>query len=124
MKGLFKLAFVFVVAALLAGCASNVVYVPKVPNAVQAKLLDYEQKPGEKVFAVAIEPTGQYAFGYDYGRATLKEAATAALKKCNTSREKYNIAAKAYIYAVNDEVVFEKVILADYNKVETPEPTE
>ncbi len=125
MKVLARVSFAFVVVALMAGCAgNNVVYVPKIPVPVEAKLLDYYKQPGNKVFAVAVDPSGQYAFGYDYGKSTLKEAATVALKKCNASREKYNIAAKAYIYAVNDKVVHENVIRKSFqqtNKSETSE---
>jgi hypothetical protein len=110
MKVFAKFLSVSVVVVLIAGCASDIVYVPKIPPHAQAKLLDYYKQPGNKVFIIAVDAGGDFAFGYDYGKATLKEAAEVAAKKCDTNRESHRIAAKAYIYALNDTVVFEEMI--------------
>ena len=80
MKVLAKILCVSTVVALVAGCATDVVYVPKLPPHAQAKLLDYLEQPDNKVFVVAIDPGGDYAFGYDYGKPTLKEAAKIAVE--------------------------------------------
>jgi hypothetical protein len=110
MKVFAKFLFVSVVVALVAGCASDTVYIPKVPPHAQAKLLDYYKQPGNKVFVLAVDPSGDYAFGYDYGKSTLKEAAKVATEKCDANRESHRISAKIYIYALNDTVVYEDMI--------------
>jgi hypothetical protein len=99
--------------AVFAGCASDVVYVPKIPSHAQAKLLDYFEQPDNKVFVIAIDPGGDYSFGYDYGKATLKEAAKVAVEKCDANRESHGIVAKSYIYAINNKVVYEEMIRKD-----------
>lgn len=110
MKVFTRFLFVFVVVAIVAGCASNVVYIPKIPPHAQAKLLDYFEQPGNKVFIIAIDPSGDYAFGYDYGKPTLKEAAKVAVEKCDASRDAQGIIARPYIYALNNKVVYEDMI--------------
>jgi len=113
MKGFVKFILVSVVASVVAGCATNQAYVPKVPSTVQAKLNDYFAQPGNKAFVLAVDPGGDYAFGYDYGKATVKEALEVATVKCDASRETSNVLAKPYIYAINDDVVYESVIRND-----------
>ncbi|MEA2069641.1 MAG: hypothetical protein U9P12_10600, partial [Verrucomicrobiota bacterium] len=112
MKVLTKIFCVLTVLTLVAGCASDSVYVPKIPPHAQAKLLDYFKQPDNKVFIIAIDPGGDYAFGYDYGKPTLKEAAKVAVEKCDASREFSGIIARPYIYALNDKVVYEEMIRA------------
>jgi hypothetical protein len=112
MKVFAKFLFVSVMVAMLAGCASdNAVFIPKVPPHAQAKLLDYFAQPDNKVFVLAVDPSGDYAFGYDYGKETLKEAAKVAVTKCDENRETHRIVAKPYIYAVNNKVVYEEMII-------------
>ena len=113
MKVLAKILFISTIVALVAGCATDVVYVPKLPTHAQAKFLDYLEQPDNKVFVVAIDPGGDYAFGYDYGKPTLKEAAKVAVEKCDANREAHGIVAKSYIYAINNKVVFEEMIRKD-----------
>ncbi len=110
MKVFTKFLSASVLVAMLAGCASDAVYVPKIPPHAQAKLLDYFEQPDNKVFIIAIDPSGNYAFGYDYGKPTLKEAAKVAIEKCDASRESSGIIARPYIYALNDKVVYEEMI--------------
>lgn len=110
MKVFARVLFASVLVAMLAGCASDVVYVPKIPPHAQAKLLDYFEQPDNKVFVIAVDPSGDYAFGYDYGKPTLKEAAKVAVEKCDASRESSGIIARPYIYALNNDVVYEEMI--------------
>ena len=110
MKLFMRFLFVSVVVAMIAGCASDTVYVPKIPPRAQAKLLDYFEQPENKVFVIAVDPSGDFAFGYDHGKPTLKEAAKVATEKCDASREANDIIAKPYIYAINDKVVYEEMI--------------
>ena len=110
MKVFVRFLSVSVVGVLLAGCASDVAYVPQIPPQAQAKLLDYFEQPENKVFVIAIDPGGDYAFGYDYGKSTLREAAKVAVEKCDASRETSGIIASPYIYAINDKVVYEEMI--------------
>lgn len=119
MKGFVKILSVAIVVAFLSGCASDSVYVPKIPPQAQAKLLDYFEQPDNKVFIIAIDPGGDFAYGYDYGKATLKEAAKVAVEKCDASRESSGVVARPYIYALNDKVVYEDMIrTAQKGKVE------
>jgi len=110
MKVFMKFLFVSIVVAMIAGCASDTVYVPRVPPRAQAKLLDYFEQPDSKVFVIAVDPSGDFAYGYDYGKPSLKQAAKVAVEKCDASREANGIIAKPYIYAINDKVVYEEMI--------------
>ncbi len=110
MKVLVRFLFVSAAMAVIAGCASDGVYVPKVPPQAQAKLLDYYKQPNNKVFVLAVDPGGSFAYGYDYGKKTLKEAAKVAAQKCAASCEANGVLAKPYIYALNDKVVYEEMI--------------
>ena len=113
MKVLAKILCFSTIVAVVAGCATDVVFVPRLPTHAQAKFLDYLEQPDNKVFVVAIDPGGTYAFGYEFGKATLKEAAKIAVEKCDANREAHGIVAKSYIYAINEKVVFEEMILKD-----------
>lgn len=116
MKLFAKIFVVSMVVALIAGCASDTVYVPRTPPQAQAKLLDYFEQPDNKVFVIAIDPGGDFAYGYDYGKPTLKAAAKVAVEKCDAQREAHGIVAKPYVYALNDKVVFEEMIRAAHKK--------
>jgi hypothetical protein len=117
MKVLAKFLCVGVLISVVAGCASNdSVYVPKVPPGVQAQLLDYFAQPDNKVFILAVDPGGDYAFGYDYGKATTKEAAKAALDMCEDGRKSLGIAGDPIVYALNDKVVYEDSVRRNANK--------
>jgi hypothetical protein len=110
MKAVAKFLCVGMAVAFIAGCASDVVYVPKVPQKAQAALLDYYDQPDNKVFVIAIDPNGDYAFGYDYGKATTKEAAQVAAEMCQSNSEAAGVLAKPYVYAINNKVVYEDMI--------------
>lgn len=111
MKVWAKILCVATMSSVFVGCSSTHVYVPKIPPAAQAKLLDYAEQPDNKVFVIAIDPGGDFAFAYDYGKSTLKEAAKVAVEKCDASREAMGVVSKPYIYAINDKVVFEEMII-------------
>lgn len=107
MKTFVKIA---VFAALLAtafGCASGD-YETRLrpPDEINPVFMRYKELPGQKVFVVAVDPTGQWAFGYDHGRDTLEEAARNAAVKCDKAREKHKVFSKAKLFAVNNEVVY------------------
>ena len=110
MKTFVRFLSVFVIVAVVAGCASDTAYIPKIPALAQAKLLDYFEQPDNKAFIIAIDPNGDYAFGYDYGRSTLRAAVKVAIKKCDAGRKNRGVAARPYIYALNDRVVYEGMI--------------
>ena len=110
MKVLAKLMCVGMFVALVAGCASDGPYVPALPTHAQAQYLDYQSKPGNKVFVVAIDPNGDFAVGYDYGKADRKEAYQSALAKCNANRKVYGVLSEPHVYAINDNVVYENAI--------------
>ena len=62
--------------------------------------------PGQKVMVVAVDPTGEWSFGYDDNRATLEEAAKNAATKCDKEREERKVFTKAKLFAVNNEIVY------------------
>jgi len=126
MKAVIKVFCSVLVVAVLAGCASKSAYIPKVPVKAQAQLLDYFEQPDNKVFILAVDPGGQYAFGYDYGKGSIREAAKSAVKQCDANRKAYGIVAKPYVYAINDKVVYADMIRAahakkDYRKAQDEE---
>jgi len=110
MKVFMKFLAVSIGLAVVAGCASSTVYVPKVPSKVQAQLLNYFELSDNKVFVLAVDPNGDYAFGFDQGKSTLKEAAKVATEMCDANRRARGVFAKPYIYAINDKVVYEEMI--------------
>ena len=116
MKTVVKSLVAGLVVSVISGCASDVACVPQLPISAQQKLLAYEKLAPNKVFVIAVDANGHYACGYDHGKATLKEAAKVAAEKCDAQREEYDIAGKAYIYAVNDSVVYADMIKASIER--------
>lgn len=113
MKVLAKILCVSTIVAVIAGCSTKTVYIPRIPPQAQAKLLDYYEQPDNKVFVIAVDPSGDFAFGYDYGKSTLKEAAKTAVEKCDANRDAQGIIAKTFIYAINNKVVYKDMIRKD-----------
>jgi hypothetical protein len=110
MKVLTKWLCAGVFVAFLAGCASDVVYVPELPTHAKTLYMEYQSQPGNKVFVVAVDPNGDFAVGYDSGKATTKEAYEAALAQCNENRKAYGVLNAPHVYAINDKVVYEQAI--------------
>ena len=113
MKSVIKSFCAMAVVSILAGCASNGVFVPKVPVKAQMKILEYNDLADNKVFILAVDPNGQFAYGSASGKATLKEAAAAAVEMCDGSRAAKGIVGKPYIYAINGKVVYKDMIQKD-----------
>jgi len=109
MKVFIKLAVLSALLSVVYGCASSgdkfETRTPP-PDALNPVFMRYKELPGEKVFVVAVDPTGQWAFGYDSNRETLEEAAVNAAVKCDEARKKHRVFTKAQLFAVNDEVVY------------------
>lgn len=107
MKSSIKIILLSVLLAVVCGCASGK-YETRIapPDSMNPVFMRYKELPGQKVFVVAVDPTGQWAFGYDHSRATLEEAALNAAAKCDAAREKHQVFSKARLFAVNDEVVY------------------
>ena len=109
MKAFIKLTVLSALLSVVYGCASSgdkfETRVPP-PDAINAIFMRYKELPGEKVFVVAVDPTGRWAFGYDVKRETLEEAARNAAIKCDDSRKKHGVFTKAKLFAVNNEVVY------------------
>lgn len=109
---LFVKFFIFaVILSAVCGCATSGVegeYETRLmpPQDLNPIFMKYKELPGNKVFVVAVDPTGQWAFGYDHSRATLEEAAQNAAIKCDRAREKHQVFSKAKLFAVNDDVVY------------------
>ncbi len=111
MKLLAKVFCSAALVSIIAGCAStDSVYIPKVPPGVQQALLDYETQPENKVFILAVDPGGDYAFSYEYGKATLKEAAKIAVENVDAQRKANGVVSRPYVYALNNKVVWEDMI--------------
>ena len=109
MKKLLKFALLAVLLSALCGCASSgEKYETRLtpPDAFSTHWLDYQKLPGQKVMTIAVDPTGQWAFGFDYDRETIEEAAQNAALKCDKAREKHQVFTRAKLFAVNDEIVY------------------
>lgn len=108
MKTLIKVSVLSVLMSMVFGCASTYdTFVPP-PEEINQAFMEYQKLPGQKVFVVAIDPTGPYAFGFDAGRATLEEAGKNAAVTCDQHREKNQVLNTAKVFAINDEVVYYK----------------
>lgn len=107
MKKITGIALLSALLISVFGCASGN-YETRLapPEDMSPVFMRYKELPGQKVFVVAVDPNGQWAFGYDHSRETLAEAAKNAAEKCDKAREKFSIFAKAKLYAINDEVVY------------------
>jgi len=113
MKAVIKGFCAMAVVSILAGCASSGVFVPKVPVKAQMKILEYNERANNKVFILAVDPNGQFAYGSASGKSTLKEAAKVAVKMCDEGRVSKGITGKPYIYAINGKVVYKDMIQKD-----------
>jgi hypothetical protein len=107
MKLFIKLVLLSAVLLSLYGCASGT-YETRLapPDSFNPVFLRYKEQPGQKVMVAAIDPTGQWAFGYDYGRTNLQEAAETAALRCDKQREEHKVFTKAKLFAINDEIVY------------------
>ena len=110
MKVLTKILCVGILIAVVSGCVSDGPYVPKLPTHAQTLYMDYQQQPDNKVFVVAVDPSGDFAVGYEYGKATKKEAYKAALEECKANCKEYGVLAEPHVYAINSKVVYEEAI--------------
>lgn len=109
MKTFIKAALLFALLTTVFGCASGT-YESRLapPDAFNPVFMHYKELPGQKVMMIAVDPTGVWAFGFDYDRATIEEAAQNATIKCDKAREKYSVFNKATPFAINDEIVYYK----------------
>ncbi len=107
MKILIKISILSILLSTVCGCTSGTYETRRPPpDAMNPIFLRYKELPGQKVFVVAVDPTGQWAFGYDHSRTNLQEAAQNAAVKCDKARKKHQVFAKAKLFAINDEVVY------------------
>lgn len=109
MKTFIKFALLSALLMTGYGCASGKgTYETRLnpPDEFNLVFQKYKELPGQKVMVVAVDPTGEWAFGFDDGRATLKEAAIAAAAKCDKSRFDFRVYTKAKLFAVNNKVVY------------------
>jgi hypothetical protein len=114
MKMFIKFVLLSAVLVTLCGCKSGTYeacYEP--PDAFSPVFLRYKEMPGQKVMVIAVDPKPSdmtrepnWAFGYDDSRATLEEATTNAMIKCEKARKKHKVFANAKIFAINDEVIY------------------
>ncbi len=109
MKKLINLLLLFVLLSALCGCTTTgEKYDPllRPPDAFNPAFLRYQELEGQKIMVVAIDMSGNWAFGYDYDCDTLAEAAENATIKCDKARKNHKVFAKAKLFAVNNEVVY------------------
>lgn len=107
MKALIKISILSILLSTVCGCTSGTYETRRPPpDAMNPIFMRYKELPGQKVFVVAVDPTGQWAFGYDHSRTNLQEAAQNAAVKCDKARKKHQVFAKAKLFAINDEVVY------------------
>ena len=107
MKRFIKITFLSALLATVFGCTSSTYNAPLAPpKEADLILARYKELPGQKVMVMAVDPNGQWAFGYDHSRETLAEAAEKAAIKCDQGRTDYQVLTKASLFAINDEVVY------------------
>lgn len=107
MRMLTKLFLLVALFLVVFGCATDELNkrLPP-PDAFNLNFLKYQALQGEKVMVVAIDLGGNWAFGYDYNRNSLQEAAESAAIRCDKQREKHQVFTKGKLFAVNDEIVY------------------
>lgn len=109
MKLFIKMTLLSALLSLACGCASSgnkfEARLPP-PDVIDSVFMRYKELPEQKVFTVAVDPNGQWAFGYDHGRETLEEAARNAAIKCDQARKRHRVLTKARLYAVNNDIVY------------------
>lgn len=109
MKTFIKATLLFALLTTVFGCASGTYETRRAPpDTFNSIFMQYKELPGQKVMMVAVDPSGVWAFGYDFNKATVEEAAQNATIKCDKSREKYSVFTKASPFAINDEIVYYK----------------
>ncbi|MGE4488854.1 MAG: hypothetical protein AB7E95_04825 [Kiritimatiellales bacterium] len=94
---------------LFSGCSSpgtSFVAILPPPSEMNCSFLRYRQAPGQKAFVLAVDPAGQWAYGYSYAQETVEEATAKATETCDKARRKYGVVRDARPFAVNDEVVY------------------
>lgn len=104
-----KLILLSILLITICGCATTEdKYETRLrpPDAFNPVWMRYEELPGEKVMVVAIDMGGNWAFGYDYNRDSLADAAEAAALKCDKKRKRHKVFTKAKLFAVNNDVVY------------------
>ncbi len=109
MKKLVSLLLFSVLLSVLFGCATSddkheIRLRP--PDTFNPVYLRYQELTGEKIMVIAIDMDGNWAFGYDHNRSTLREAAENAAIKCDKARKKHKVYSQAKLFAVNDEIVY------------------
>jgi hypothetical protein len=102
-----QFVFLACLLAIICGCASGT-YETRLPppDEFNTHWMQYKDMPGQKVMVIAVDPTGQWAFGYDANRTTLKEAAESAALKCDKAREKHKVFSRAKLFAINNDIVY------------------
>lgn len=112
MKSAVRFCLMLAGLLVVAGCATSGdnSFRPKLPppDVMNPVYMEYTQMPPNKVFVVAVDPDGTWAFGFDYGRETIEEAARNAAVKCDKARERHGVHTKGSLFAVNDEIVYYK----------------
>lgn len=107
MKALLKIAILSVLLSAVYGCVGGTYEARRPPpDALNPVFLRYKELSGQKVFVIAVDPTGQWAFGYDHNRTNLQEAAQNAAVKCDKARKKHQVFAKAKLFAINNDIVY------------------
>ena len=84
------------------------VIVPIIPNGAREQLADFEKatQRNHRAAVIAVDRDGGYALGMSYDCTSQAEAEVTALYLCKKSKEKYAVQGDAFLYAVDDEVVF------------------
>jgi len=109
MKKIINLLLLSVLLSVLFGCTTTdekYETLLQPPDSFNPIWLRYQELPGEKTMVVAIDMGGNWAFGSDHDRDSLKEAAKNAAIKCDNARKKHKVFAKATLFAVNNEIVY------------------
>jgi len=110
MKSLIKIVLLSVLLSSVYGCVSSGKQHEirlKPPETFNTYYLGYTKLQGPKVCVIAVDASGEWAFGYSAG-TTLEDAAQKAAVSCDQQRDKLKVFTKAKLFAVNDEIVYYK----------------
>lgn len=108
MKKLIRFALLSALLSIVYGCASDYNTFVGPSDEINKAFMEYKALPGQKVFVVAFDPNGPWAYGYADSCATIEEAAKAAAIACDKHRKENQVLNKAKVFAINNDIVYYK----------------
>lgn len=83
----------------------------------------YLLEPGVKAFAVAMDSSGRWAYGYSRGEASSSDARRAALARCHVEKVNGSVATDCQVVAVDGPSIRERVRVVVESEADSAEPS-